>query len=154
MNRREKLIVNNYTILIADDDADDRLMARDAFCENFSNANVQFVHDGEELMDYLKENVGNDSKIQNNKPQLILLDLNMPKKDGREALAEIKQNKNFKRIPVIIFSTSRSEDDIQKTYDLGVNCYIAKPNTYSELLELTKKIGDYWFKTVELPFVA
>ena len=154
MNKREKLIVNNYTILIADDDADDRLMAREAFCENFSNAIVQFVHDGEELMDYLKENVGNYFKIQNNKSQLILLDLNMPKKDGKEALVEIKQNKDFKEISAIIFSTSRSDDDILKTYDLEVNCYIAKPNTYSELLELAKKIGDYWFKTVELPFVA
>jgi len=146
-------VLKNYTILIADDDADDRLMASDAFHENFQNTTIKFVEDGEELMDYLTKTYGDFSQKENEKPQLILLDLNMPRKDGREALAEIKRNKNFRKIPVIVFSTSKDANDIKNAYDLGVNCYITKPNSYTELLLLTKKIGDYWFKTVELPMV-
>jgi len=139
------------SILIADDDVDDRMMTRDAFKENQLRNDLYFVEDGEMLMNYLnrKGKYSNEEKYP--MPGLILLDLNMPKKDGREALKEIKSNPDLKRIPVIVLTTSKAEEDILKSYDLGVNCFITKPVTFQGLVEVTKVLGKYWFEIVELP---
>lgn len=135
------------TILIADDDADDRLMTKEAFEESFLINNLHFVEDGEQLMDYLNQ----QDKLKFPIPGLILLDLNMPKKDGREALKEIKTHSIYRRIPVIVLTTSKAEEDIVKSYDLGVNCFISKPVTFAELVRVMKALGSYWFEIVELP---
>lgn len=138
-------------ILVADDDPDDRLMTVDAFKENHLTNELSFVENGEELINYLR----GKGKYQDRKkfpmPGLILLDLNMPKKDGREALKEIKSDNILRRIPVIVLTTSKAEEDIIKTYDLGVNCFISKPVTFQGLVEVTKVLGRYWFEIVELP---
>jgi two-component system response regulator len=139
------------TILLADDDADDRLMMLEAFRENYLGNEIRFVEDGQELMDYLRH-VGKYSDIASSpRPGLVLLDLNMPKMDGREALKEIKTDPELKRIPVIVLTTSKAEEDIVKSYDLGVNCFITKPVTFQGLVEVTKIVGKYWFEIVELP---
>jgi two-component system, response regulator len=135
------------TILIADDDPDDRLMTKEAFEENFLLNDIHFVEDGEQLFEYLHH----EDKEKYPMPGLILLDLNMPKKDGREALRDLKTHPEFKRIPVIILTTSKAEEDILKSYDLGVNCFISKPVTFVELVKVTKSLGNYWFEIVELP---
>ncbi len=138
-------------ILIADDDPDDRLMTQDAFKENHLKNELYFVEDGEQLMNYLN-GVGKFSDREKYPmPGLILLDLNMPKKDGREALKEIKSDHDLKRIPIIILTTSKAEEDVLKTYDLGVNCFITKPVTFQGLVEVTNILGKYWFEIVELP---
>ena len=141
---------NLPTILMADDDPDDRMMMKEALEEiNFSHA-FRFVEDGEELLDYLH---GRGKFMRENvlTPSLILLDLNMPKVDGREALSRIKSHANFKRIPVIVLTTSHAEEDIARTYDLGVNSFISKPVHYNDLVLVAREIGNYWFNTVSLP---
>ncbi len=137
-------------ILMADDDEDDRMLTRDAFIENRLLNDLRFVRNGEELMDYLNHK-GDFNHGNAPKPDLILLDLNMPRKDGREALKEIRMNPKFKRIPVIILTTSKSEDDITKSYELGVNSFITKPVTFGDMVRITKSIGNYWFEIVSLP---
>lgn len=141
----------SITILIADDDADDRLMIRDALEENRLANNLKFVEDGEELMDYLLRQGKYRSIEKSPRPGLILLDLNMPKKDGREALSEIKNHPELKRIPVVVLTTSKTEEDIYRTYHLGVNSFITKPVTFDSLVNITKDLGRYWFEIVELP---
>jgi len=139
------------TILLADDDADDRMLARDAFEESRLRNNLEMVEDGEELMDYLRnlgKYSGDSAKPQ---PSLILLDLNMPRKDGREALKEIKACPELRQIPIIILTTSKAEEDIIRTYDLGVNSFITKPVTFEALVDVLKTVGKYWFEIVELP---
>ncbi|WKN44367.1 response regulator [Tunicatimonas pelagia] len=138
------------TILMADDDPDDRILTKDALEENYLANDLHFVEDGEELMDYLLHR-GEYNDTNAPKPGLILLDLNMPRKDGREALAEIKAHPKLKHIPVIVLTTSKAEEDIFKTYDLGVSSFITKPVTFEGLVEVTKAIGTYWFGIVELP---
>lgn len=138
------------TILVADDDAEDRMMIREAFSENHLANQLQFVEDGEDLIDYLSEG-GKYQSAPCPKPGLILLDLNMPKKDGREALQEIKRNPQWRGIPVVVLTTSKAEEDIFRTYDLGVNSFITKPVTFDALVSITKEIGRYWFEIVELP---
>jgi two-component system, response regulator len=142
--------VKPITILMADDDPDDRLMAKEAFEENMLANELRFVEDGEELLDYLY-NRGKYSDANNPLPGLILLDLNMPKKDGREVLKELKETPQFRRIPVIILTTSKAEEDVLRSYDLGVNSFITKPVTFDELVNVVKNIGKYWFEIVELP---
>ena len=138
------------TILMADDDEDDRLMAKEAFEENKLFNMLQFVKDGEELMPYLlKEGEFNTDNAPT--PGLILLDLNMPKKDGRTALSEIKNNPILKRIPVVVLTTSSSDEDIVKSYDLGVSSFISKPVTFDSLVDVIKTITNYWFGIVILP---
>ena len=138
------------TILMADDDEDDRLMAKEAFEENKLFNMLQFVKDGEELMRYLlKEGEFNTDNAPT--PGLILLDLNMPKKDGRTALSEIKNNPILKRIPVVVLTTSSSDEDIVKSYDLGVSSFISKPVTFDSLVDVIKTITNYWFGIVILP---
>jgi CheY-like chemotaxis protein len=139
------------TIIMADDDPDDRELAREAFAECRLANQLQFVEDGEELLDYLQRR-GKYAKLPEAPlPALILLDLNMPRKDGREALKEIKALPELKRIPIVVLTTSKAEEDILRTYDLGVNSYITKPVTFESLVETVKVLGKYWFEIVELP---
>tara|TARA_A100000171_G_scaffold52186_2_gene69438 strand:+ start:4601 stop:5059 length:459 start_codon:yes stop_codon:yes gene_type:complete len=142
--------LNPISILMADDDPDDQLMAKEAFEENRMANDLNFVQDGEELMDYLQHR-GKYNAKNAPKPGLILLDLNMPKKDGRTALREIKADPKLKRIPIVVLTTSKSDEDVFKTYDLGVSSFITKPVTFEELVEVTKDIGKYWFGIVVLP---
>lgn len=139
------------TILVADDDADDRMMIKDALYENRLANDLRFVPDGEELMDYLKRRGQYKNESTSPRPGLILLDLNMPKKDGREALKEIKNDPDLRVIPVIILTTSKVEVDVYRTYNLGVNSFITKPVTFDSLVVLTRELGRYWFELVELP---
>jgi CheY-like chemotaxis protein len=139
------------SIILADDDPDDRKLTQDAFAENRLANMLDCVEDGEELMDYLHRR-GKYSHLRGEAlPGLILLDLNMPRKDGREALKEIKADPELRRIPIVVLTTSKAEEDIVRTYDLGVNSYITKPVTFKSLVELVKVLGRYWFEVVELP---
>lgn len=137
-------------ILMADDDADDRDLARDAMQENRLGNCVRFVEDGQELMDYLHR-AGRYATEDAPRPGLILLDLNMPRKDGRQALREIKGNPDLRCIPVVVLTTSKTEEDILRTYDLGANSFITKPVTFERLVEIVRTLGRYWFNIVELP---
>ncbi len=141
----------SINILIADDDPDDRQMTKEALEENYLLNSLHFVEDGEQLLDFLKRRGKYKDPLTSPRPGLILLDLNMPRKDGREALNEIKSDPELKSIPVIIFTTSKAEEDILKSYNLGVNCFITKPVTFSGLLDVARSIGQYWFEIVELP---
>ncbi len=138
-------------ILMADDDADDRLMAEKAFLEAKLENGLRFVEDGEELMDYLLHRGKYSNSTQHPLPGLILLDLNMPRKDGREALKEIKAHPQLHRIPVVILTTSKAETDILRSYDLGVNSFITKPVTFQGLVEAMRVMKQYWFQLVKLP---
>ena len=139
------------TILMADDDPDDRLMTSDALEEARLANDLRFVEDGEELMDYLRH-CGKYSNLQDfPRPGLILLDLNMPKKDGREALAEIRADPDLRQIPVVVLTTSKAEEDIYRTYDLGVNSFITKPVSFEGLVDVMRVLGKYWFEIVKLP---
>ena len=139
------------TILMADDDADDRMLVKDAFAESRLNNELHFVENGEELLDYLFRR-GKHTHLKGTPyPGLILLDLNMPKKDGREALAEIKAHPDLKRIPIVILTTSRAEEDILRTYDLGANSFITKPVTFESLVHVVQVLGNYWVEIVALP---
>lgn len=142
-------IVTNC-ILIADDDADDRKLIQKAFKECNMENDLCFVEDGQEVMDFLHNTEKRSSKSKS-LPDMILLDLNMPRKDGREALKEIKSDPVLKRVPVIVFTTSKSSDDILSTYESGGNCFITKPASFKELLGVVKQINDFWFKTAQLP---
>jgi CheY-like chemotaxis protein len=141
----------SITILLADDDADDRMMASDALEESRLANDLRCVEDGEELMDYLHRRGKYSDPDQAPRPGLILLDLNMPKKDGREALREIKSESDLRTIPVIVLTTSKAEEDIYRTYDLGVNSFITKPVNFESLVSVMKTLGKYWFEIVELP---
>jgi CheY-like chemotaxis protein len=142
---------NLITIVIADDDPDDRKLTQEAFSECRLANEVHFAEDGEQLMDYLFRRGEFQSLARYPLPGLILLDLNMPRKDGREALKEIKAHPDLRRIPVIVLTTSKAEEDILRTYDLGVNSYVTKPVTFESLVETIKVLGKYWFEIVELP---
>lgn len=138
-------------ILIADDDEDDRMFTKEAFDENFEKNEIRFVNDGVELLDYLRRKNKYSNPALSPRPSIILLDLNMPRMDGREALKEIKTDPKLRTIPVVILTTSRAELDILKTYDLGVNCFITKPVSFTAFLEVTRTLGHYWFNVVKLP---
>ena len=138
-------------ILMADDDADDRLLADKAFEEARLENGLRFVEDGEELMDYLLHRGKYTDASEYPLPGLILLDLNMPRKDGREALQEIKAHPLLHRIPVVVMTTSKLEEDIVRTYDLGVNSYITKPVTFQGLVDAMQLLKQYWFQLVKLP---
>ena len=141
----------SITILIADDDAEDRLLMVDAFAENYLVNDLRFVTNGEQLMDYLYRRGRYAEPASAPRPGIILLDLNMPKKDGRQALQEIKGNPTLRQIPIVVLTTSRAEEDIFRSYDLGVSSFITKPVTFVALIELVKTLGKYWFEIVELP---
>lgn len=138
---------NQVPILIADDDQDDCQMIKEALQESRLLNQLHFVHDGEELMKYLSRMVEKSHPL----PGLILLDLNMPKKDGREALKEIKSDPHLRQIPVVVLTTSKAEEDIFKTYNLGVNSFITKPIAFDSLVQTMRDLGRYWFEIVELP---
>lgn len=147
MKPKPKLI----TILIADDDPDDCYLAEDALREARLMNDIRFVRDGEELLDYLYRRGPYAGKGAAPRPGLILLDLNMPRKDGREALQEIKADPELSRIPVVVLTTSRAEEDVLRTYQLGISGYVTKPVSFAGLVEAMQVIGRYWFEIVELP---
>jgi len=135
-------------ILMADDDADDRMLAKEALEESRVLNELHFVEDGEELIEFLKQR---GKYADAPRPGLILLDLNMPRKDGREALKEIKADSELRRIPVVVMTTSKAEEDIFRSYDLGASSFITKPVTFDRLVELMRTLGQYWVEFVELP---
>jgi CheY-like chemotaxis protein len=137
-------------ILIAEDDADDRFLLQAAFQENGFRDKLQFVDNGVELMEYLSSlTKGEDDNTL--LPKFILLDLNMPKKDGREVLKEIKQHPELKKIPVVIFSTTNNEQEMRRCYELGANSYITKPNSFEHLLKIVANLRGYWMHTSSIP---
>ncbi len=138
-------------LLIADDDEEDREMTREAFEENFVLNEIHLVVDGLELIDYLFRRGVYADPERSPRPGLILLDLNMPRMDGRQALEQIKSNPDLRSIPVVILTTSHAEEDIIRSYNLGVNCFINKPVTFKDFIEVTQSLGRYWFEVVQLP---
>jgi CheY-like chemotaxis protein len=142
---------DDIIILYAEDDPEDRMLVEDAMEESRLANEMHFVEDGEELMDYLYRR-GKYAELDNLPlPGLILLDLNMPKKDGREALEEIKGDPDLRRIPIVVLTTSKAEEDILSTYDLGVSGFVIKPVTFDSLVSILKAISKYWFEIVERP---
>ncbi len=138
-------------IVVADDDADDRMMIKDAFEASKLANEIDFAEDGVQLLEYLRRE-GKWSKLAGEPyPGFILLDLNMPRKDGRTVLKEIRNDPILHRIPIIILTTSKAEEDIIKTYNLGVNSFICKPVSFEKLVEIVKTVGHYWIEIVQLP---
>ena len=142
------------TILMAEDDPDDRMLTQEAFKESRLLNDLRFVQDGEELMDYLLRQGAYSDPASAPRPGVILLDLNMPRKSGREALEEIKSNPELRRIPIVVLTTSKEEEDILRSYDLGVNSFITKPVDFPSLSKAIRTLGKYWFELVELPIAA
>ncbi|MCC5638867.1 response regulator [Nostoc sp. CHAB 5844] len=142
------------TILMADDDEDDSMLIREAITLSQLPIDLYAVSNGEELMDYLYRRGQYTDNTLAPRPGLILLDLNMPKKDGLEVLKEIKTDPELRPIPVIVLTTSKAEENIYHTYSLGANSYIVKPMTFSALVELMQTLGKYWFEIVELPLAV
>lgn len=129
-----------HNILIVDDDADDREIIRDAFLNTSQDQEYVFLESGDKLLEYLNRNT------ENPQPSLIMLDLNMPGKDGRETLKEIKEDKRYQQIPTIVFTTSSSQRDKQMVYNLGANCFVTKPDTFNKLIEITQSITKLWLQ--------
>jgi CheY-like chemotaxis protein len=138
-------------ILVADDDEEDCMLIRDALVESRLVNEMVFVHDGEQLLDYMYQRGEYADPVTSPRPGLILLDLNMPRKDGREALLEIKADPNLRKTPVVVLTTSQAEEDVCRSYDLGVNSYITKPVTFDSLVDTMRVLGHYWLEIVELP---
>ncbi len=143
--------MKSITILVADDDAEDRMLLKEAFIESRLSNDLVFVENGEDVMDYLLHSGSFTDKAMYPRPGLILLDLNMPKKDGREVLRDIKSHPQFKDIPVVVLTTSKAEEDIVRSYNLGVNSFISKPVEFKDLVNVIKDLGHYWFDIVVLP---
>ena len=137
-------------ILMAEDDPDDRLIAEESFDKAKLKVVLRFVTDGQELLDYLRRQ-GDYESAEAPVPDIILLDLNMPRMDGREALAEIKTDPDLRRIPVVVLTSSGAEEDILRSYDLNANSYITKPVSFEGLVDVVKRLGGYWFQLVRLP---
>lgn len=146
MTRRSSVV-----ILMADDDADDRELTRDALAESRLANDLHFVKDGAELLDYLHRRGEYGQPGSAPRPGVILLDLNMPRMSGREALREIKADPELRSIPLVVLTTSKAEEDIARSYDLGANSFISKPVTFEGLVEVMRGLGRYWFDIVELP---
>ncbi len=142
---------NPVRVLAAEDDADDRLLIQEAFEELHLSNQLEFVEDGVQLMDYLYRRGAYEILAGEPLPGLLLLDLNMPRKDGREALKEIKADPDLRRIPVVALTTSKAEEDILRTYDLGVNSYITKPVSFDGLIATVRELTNYWLQIVMLP---
>jgi CheY-like chemotaxis protein len=139
------------TILMADDDEDDRLLTKQAFAESRLANDLRFVNNGEELMDYLHRRGQFKDPKTSPRPAIILLDLNMPKKDGHEALREIKADPYLRQIRIIVLTTSNAEEDICRVYDISASSFITKPVTFEALVDVVKTLGKYWLEIVELP---
>jgi CheY-like chemotaxis protein len=139
------------TILVADDDPDDRQLTKEAFEESRILNDLRFVEDGVELMEYLQRRGRYADPADSPRPSLILLDLNMPRKDGREALQEIKGDPRLRAIRIVVMTTSKAEEDILRSYNLSASSYITKPITFDGLVEVVKALGKYWLEIVELP---
>lgn len=139
------------TLLLADDDPDDRLLVGDALEEGRSSFDLRCVEDGEELVDYLRRHGRYADPNDSPRPGLILLDLKMPRKNGHQALLEIKGDPGLKRIPVVVLTTSKAEDDVARAYDSGANSFVVKPTDFGTLVELMKTMERYWDGTVTLP---
>ena len=139
--------MNRSFILIAEDDIDDRMLLQTAFEETGVQNRIEFVGNGCELLEFLDKD---DKPVY---PQFILLDLNMPKKDGRETLKEIKQHPIFKKIPVVIFTTTKNEAEINRCYELGANTYVVKPDSFESLRKIAAALSEYWFTTAAVPRV-
>lgn len=142
---------DGITILLADDDPDDRQLTQEAFAEARLANDLRFVEDGVELLDYVFRRGKYSDPASSPRPGLILLDLNMPRKDGREALKELRADPRFRGIRVIVLTTSKAEEDIARTYDLSAASYITKPVTFAALVDVVRTLGKYWFEIVELP---
>jgi CheY-like chemotaxis protein len=139
------------TMLLAEDDLDDRYLISEALDESGVENRLFIVENGEDLLDYLKNRGKYADTEKYPRPGLILLDLNMPLLDGREALAEIKRDPDLRRIPIVVLTTSQKEEDIQETYAMGITGFITKPMTFSELVEVMRSVGNYWLQSVTLP---
>jgi CheY-like chemotaxis protein len=139
-------------ILIAEDDADDRYLLQTAFTETGYPEQIDFVENGIEVFNYLDKIYTGDTIEMKALPGFILLDLNMPKKDGREVLKELKQHPVFKKIPVIVFTTTKNELEIKRCYELGANSYVVKPISFDALLKVVENIRSFWFQTASIPF--
>lgn len=148
MTRKQTQPIN---ILMADDDEDDRLLTVDALKESRVLNNLFCVEDGVELLEFLRHEGKYTDPASAPRPSLILLDLNMPRKDGREALQELKNDPKLRSIPVVILTTSKEEEDMLRGYDLGCASYITKPVNFKGLVELMRALGRYWIEFVELP---
>jgi two-component system response regulator len=142
--------MSRFYILIAEDDADDRYLFQTAFAEKGIDDRIEFVHDGVELLKYLENLVETNDSMVNNFPYFIMLDLNMPKKDGKEVLYSIKQHPVYKKIPVIIFTTTKNEQEIRRCYELGANTYIVKPSSFDSLMKVLEGIRNYWFNIASI----
>ena len=140
----------SMTILIADDDTDDRLFMDRAFRQSGYTQIIQFVEDGEDLMNYLRRE-GRYNEQNAPWPNLLILDLNMPRKNGFQALSEIKDDPKLRRLPVVVMSTSSADEDVLKTYNLGVNSFLTKPFNFNRLVEMVGALKTYWMDTVKLP---
>lgn len=147
MNNNPKPI----TILMADDDAEDRQLTKEAFEENCLSNDLRFVENGEEMLDYLNRRGKFTDPKTSPRPGLILLDLNMPRMDGREALREMKADPRFKSIRVVVMTTSQADEDIAHSYNLSASSYIMKPVTFARLLDVVRVLGRYWLEIVQLP---
>jgi CheY-like chemotaxis protein len=139
------------TILMADDDEEDQMLASEALEEAQLGNDLRFVNDGEELLAYLRRQGRYADAASSPRPGLILLDLNMPRMDGREALQEIKADPSLRSIPVVILTTSRAQEDIVKTYDLGAAGFVVKPVVFDGLVDAVRAIGKYWIQVVARP---
>jgi CheY-like chemotaxis protein len=143
--------MKSINILLAEDDADDRYLINEALDESGVRCQLFIVEDGNELLDYLHRRGKYQDEQEWPRPSLILLDLNMPRLDGREALALIKANPKLRGIPIVVLTTSQAEEDVLRTYELGVSGFITKPVTFTGLRETMEALGKYWLQTVELP---
>lgn len=142
---------NKVVILVADDDEDDQMLTKEAFEEKRNYLDIRFVNDGVELLEYLRGQNKYSRAGTAPLPALILLDLNMPRMDGKEALKEIKNDPALRKIPVVVLTTSSAEPDILKAYEMGVNSFITKPVTFTEFVKIADTLGHYWLEIVELP---
>ena len=141
----------SYLILMVDDDPEDSLLVREALGETGYRHQLRFLYNGEELLDYLHRRGKYVDQQSSPRPDLILLDLKMPKMEGKEVIRQLKSDPLLKRIPIVVLTTSTAQDDICSAYQTGVNSYVTKPVTFRELVDIMKGLGKYWFEVVKLP---
>ena len=138
------------TVLVVDDDEDDRMSIRKAWAKERAPEDLWFVQNGEELTDYLNRVGKYSDPASSPRPCMILLDLNMPRKDGREALKEIKADPDLRQIPIVVLTTSQDDEDVSGSYNLGANSFISKPRTFTALVDIIQALGKYWVDVVAL----